>query len=101
MTEKPSTRGVKIVFEGALGHDQTLYYFTTDLSNWGIDDKPEFATFCAQQGNGNGLVKSASYLMHLDGFSKSRDFLLQRVNTLVQDDSGIPYRFFKWEDWVV
>lgn len=101
VSEKPSTRGVKIVFEGVLGRSQTLYYFTTDLSNWGIGENPEFMAFCAQLGHGNGLVKSASYLMHLDGFSKSRDFLLERVNTLVQDDSGIPYRHFKWEDWVV
>ena len=99
--EDPKTKGAKLIFEGALGRPQTLYYFTTDLSNWGIADRPEFMTFCAQLGLGNGLVKSASYLMHLSEFSKSRDFLLGHVNTLVQDDSGIPYQYFKWEDWVV
>lgn len=101
VVSEPRTKGVKIEFEGALGREQTLYYFTTDLSNWGISDRPEFMTFCAKQGQGNGLVKSASYLMHLNDFSKSREFLLERVSTLLQDDSGIPYRYFKWEDWMV
>jgi hypothetical protein len=101
VVDEPSTRGVKIVFDGAVDRPQTLYYFTTDLSNWGIDERPEFVAFCRQHGTGNGLVKSASYLMHLESFSKSRDFLLEQVNTLVQDDSGIPYRHFKWEDWVL
>jgi hypothetical protein len=45
------------------------------------------------------LLKAASYLMHETGFSQVRDFLLARSDVLIQDDSGIPLRFFGEENW--
>ncbi len=50
-------------------------------------------------GPGDGLVKSASYLMHNPGFSNVRDFVLKNTVTLVQDDTGIPVRFLNASDW--
>lgn len=98
-TAKGMTPGVKIVFSGGEGTPkQTLYYFTTDLSNGGIK-KAGFLKFCEKLGKGDGLVKSASYLMHSGGFSTVRDFLLANVNSLVQDDSGIPVQYFKDGEW--
>jgi hypothetical protein len=44
-------------------------------------------------------VKSASYLMHNDTFSTVREFLLAHSATILQDDTGIPVRFFKPGDW--
>lgn len=99
--EKSKTPGVKISFTGTGGQAQTLYYFTTDLSNWGIQDNPGFMAFCQKQGQGNALVKAASYLMHMDEFSTVRDFLLNGTRNVIQDDSGIPWRFFKRESWLM
>jgi hypothetical protein len=39
--------------------------------------------------------------MHMDEFSDARTFLLNHSKTIVQDDSGIPYRFFDANDWDV
>lgn len=100
-TEKSKTPGVKINFIGTTGQAQTLYYFTTDLSNWGIKDNPAFLEFCKKQGPGNGFAKAASYLMHMDEFSTVRDFLLSSTRNMVQDDSGIPFRFFTPDRWMV
>ncbi len=99
--EKSRTPGVKITFTGGGGQAQTLYYFTTDLSNWGIKDNPGFMAFCRKHGQGNALVKAASYLMHLDEFAASRDFLLGSTRNIIQDDSGIPFRFMKPEAWMM
>lgn len=99
--EKSRTPGVKITFQASTGQTQTLYYFTTDLSNYGIKDNPGFMAFCQKQGQGNAFVKAASYLMHLDEFSGARDFLLGSTRNIIQDDSGIPYRFFKPGGWVM
>jgi len=99
-TEKSKTPGVKISFTGTTGMAQTLYYFTTDLSNWGIKDNPGFMEFCKKQGQGNGFAKAASYLMHLNEFSTVRDFLLGNVRNMIQDDSGIPYRHFTSDQWL-
>lgn len=99
--EGAPTPGVKIVFSCEPGPEQTLYYFSTDLSNDGIRRRPGFMRFCAKLGSGNSLVKAASYLMHMDEFSDVRGFLLANSKTLVEDDSGIPYRFFAPEEWDV
>jgi hypothetical protein len=95
-----TTPGVKIVFSGGGGGTQTLYYFRTDLSDGGVRNSG-FLKFCERLGTGDSFVKSASYLMHSDGFSKVRDFLLTRSASIVQDDSGIPVRFFDPADWKV
>lgn len=94
-----STPGVKIVFSRGAAPPQTLYYFSTDLSDYGIRNRPGFIRFCKKLGNGNSLVKAASYLMHMNEFSGVRDFLLANSKTMVEDDSGIPYRFFSPDQW--
>jgi hypothetical protein len=81
--------GVKITFSRD-GRSQTLYYFKTDLS--GGDSA--FLRWCAARGPGVSLIKAASYLMHGDGFSGVRSFLLEHSTFIVQDDSGIPLRAF-------
>jgi hypothetical protein len=90
--------GVKIVFSGSEGRTQTLYYFRTDLSDAGVRGSG-FLKFCDRLGPGDSFVKSASYLLHSDGFSRVRDFLLARSSSIVQDDSGIPVRFFEPKAW--
>jgi hypothetical protein len=81
--------GVKITFSRD-SRSQTLYYFKTDLS--GGDSA--FLRWCAARGPGVSLIKAASYLMHGDGFSGVRNFLLEHSTFIVQDDSGIPLRAF-------
>jgi len=98
---KGTTPGVKISFTGPAGRPQTLYYFTTDLADWAIKVNPNFGAFCEQQGQGVTLLKAASYLMHSDNFSKVRGYLLAHSTVIVQDDSGIPYRFFSKDKWDV
>ena len=95
---KSSAHGVKIVFAGADGREQTLYYFSTDLGNSGVKSSG-FLTFCAKLGDGDSFVKSASYLMHKSEFSQVRDFLLNKSATILQDDSGIPLKFFDVKKW--
>jgi hypothetical protein len=96
---KGNTPGAKIVFFGPSGKQQTLYYFASDLANWGIKANPGFLKFCEQQGNGTCLLKAASYLMHEDNFSQVRDFLLTHSKLILEDDSGIPHRFFTNGKW--
>ena len=91
--------GVKIVFVSAKdAPPQTLYYFRTDVSDSGVANSG-FLKFADGLGSGDGLLKSASYLMHNSNFSKVREFVLQRANAVVQDDSGIPAVAFKADDW--
>ncbi|ACA14655.1 conserved hypothetical protein [Methylobacterium sp. 4-46] len=92
------TPGVRITFARPGGPDQTLYYFSANLDNDGFP-KSGLAPFCERLGIGDGLVKSASYLMHDGHFSEVRRFLLRQTSTLLQDDTGVPAAMFgpEWE----
>jgi hypothetical protein len=98
---KGTTPGAKIVFVGPSGRQQALYYFMSDLADWAIKANPGFGKFCEQQGQGVTLLKAASYLMHSDNFSMVRGFLLAHSKVILQDDSGIPIRFFAKDKWDV
>jgi hypothetical protein len=98
--ESPISPGVKITFTGEDNQKQTLYYFATDLSNQGTEQSG-FLKFCEKLGGGDSLIKSASYLPHSDGFSHVRDFLLKNSVTIVQDDTGIPFRHYDMTKWDV
>jgi hypothetical protein len=87
---KVPARGVKIEFAGSDGEERTLYYFSTDLSNAGVANS-KFLDFCQTLAPGDGLVKSASYLLHNPGFSTVREFLLANAPVIVQDDTGIRF----------
>ncbi len=101
VSEKAATHGVKILFTAAGGKQQTLYYFSSDLSNDGIKANPAFEKFCESLGTGRSFVKAASYLMHMSYFSAARDFLLEHSRTIVEDDSGIPFKDFDRVKWTV
>jgi hypothetical protein len=95
---RSATRGVRIVFADSDGTERTLYYFSTDLSNGGVRNSG-FLKFCATLAPGNGLIKSASYLLHSRNFSAVRDFLLANSSTIIQDDSGIPLADYDPNKW--
>ena len=94
---KSLAQGVKITFAKD-GRDQTLFYFSTNLANDGVK-KSGFLDFCAKLGEGDAFVKSASYLLHGGGFTTVRNFLLDHVSTIVQDDSGVPLAYFDQNKW--
>ena len=98
---KSPAPGVRISFvSNGSTTPQTLYYFSTDISDSGLKQSG-FLNFCKAQAPGNSCVKSASYLMHESYFSKIRNFLLENTGTLVQDDSGVPCSHFTPEAWQV
>ena len=77
---------------------QTLYYFSTDVSDSGVKNSG-FLKFVDSFGRGDALFKAASYLPHSGGFSQIRDFILGKADHVVQDDSGIPVVYFKPDQW--
>jgi hypothetical protein len=95
---KSAAHGVKIGFTGKDGKAQTLYYFSTDISDSGLKNNP-ILKFCEGLGRGDSFLKSASYLMHTESFNDVRSFLIEQSDTIIEDDSGIPVRFFKPDEW--
>lgn len=94
------TPGVRIDYtDNGSGREQTVFYFTTDISDGGIGSNPGFMKFCDRHGLGFSFLKSSSYLMFEDGFARVRNFLLEHSKMIVQDDSGIPLSYFNRDKW--
>jgi hypothetical protein len=92
--------GVRIRYtDNQSGDSQTLYYFTTDISDGGIKASPGFLKFCQHFGTGASLLKSSSYLLFENGFATVRNFILDHSNLIVQDDSGLPLAYFDPKKW--
>jgi hypothetical protein len=95
-----SIPGVRINYtDNQSGDSQSLYYFTTDISDGGIKSNPGFLKFCERFGTGSSFLKSSSYLMFEEGFATIRNFILEHSNRIVQDDSGIPLGYFNPGKW--
>lgn len=92
--------GIKIDFVPQ-GESETrsLYYFSADLSDSGLRQTPEFNKFIQNLGKSITYVKSASYLMHYANFSIIRNLILSQSTGLLQDDSGIPVKYFDRSKW--
>jgi hypothetical protein len=97
-TTQSAAKGVKIVFSDGNGPNQTLYYFSTDLSDGGVKISG-FLEFCAKLGAADSFLKSASYLMHGGNFTRVRSFLVDHSATVLEDDSGIPLGYFDPKKW--
>ena len=98
-TEGMFSPGLDIEFLTADNKVKNLYYFNTDLSdaNTKIDN---FFNWVSTFGEHHTMLKAASYLNSRDYFSKTRNYILKSSNMIVQDDSGIPYKYFvdgKWQ----
>ncbi|MGJ5034098.1 hypothetical protein ACQR13_08370 [Bradyrhizobium sp. HKCCYLRH3059] len=93
-----ATKGARILFAGADGVAKTLYYFSSDLSDSGVKASG-LLKFCEPLGPGDSLLKSASYLLHENGFGRVRSWLLKNSATIIQDDSGIPLASYEARAW--
>ena len=95
-------RGTRIVFAGASGGaQQQLYYFSLDATDKALEFYPGFLEWVGQHRPASALLKSASYLLHDNQFEKTRNMIMAAADYVVQDDTGIPYRFLRQASWQV
>jgi hypothetical protein len=95
-------RGVRIDFANpAVPGTQQLYYFSLDAADRAVEYYPEFIPWVGRHKPATALIKSASYLLHDGQFAKTRSMLLESTDLVVQDDTGIPYRFLSQTPWHV
>jgi len=89
--------GVEMLYYDAGGMRHTAFYVSGDLSNSGF--KGGYQQWVAGLGGKATYFKAASYLMYDDRFSQAREFFLNQSHAVLQDDSGIPFRFFAQDKW--
>ncbi|GIV38583.1 MAG: hypothetical protein KatS3mg033_0383 [Thermonema sp.] len=96
-----SKQAVRIVFSPHENPESAkeLYYFSADLSDAHFDEQNHLYQWLQNQPISTTFIKSASYLMHKNYFSHIRSFILNKSRFVLQDDSGIPLRFFNDGNW--
>jgi hypothetical protein len=92
--------GVAVEFADAAGAVHTLTYFSLNLANEKYTDNAAFHRHLEKLGPMCAMFKSTSYMPHRPQFELIRGQVLKLASAVVQDDSGIPYRFFE-PDWEV
>ncbi len=92
--------GVQIKFrDGADGNSKSITYLQLELKDEAFDDSKPEGKFLPSLKGRNTILKSAVYLLHGTNYGKVREFILGNSDLIVQDDSGIPYHYFKRSDW--
>jgi hypothetical protein len=97
---KGETPGVTIQFTDGR-QLRRLSYFSLNLQDSRLKHKPGTLKYLAALPETDTLIKSASYLMHRPYFSMIRSTILLKSRLVVEDDSGIPFRFFDQSAWDV
>jgi hypothetical protein len=72
-----------------------------NLANDHMEKNPAFLAYLAGLKGVTTYFKATSYMTHQDGFSMIREASLAHSQTVLQDDSGIPYHFFTSGPWHV
>ncbi|MCS7026749.1 MAG: hypothetical protein NZV14_18270 [Bryobacteraceae bacterium] len=95
-------RGVVIEFRG--DHSavaQQLVYLSLNLHDSAFKTNAAFRTFMSLQAPVATFFKAASYLPHQKGFALLRDYVLEISSGILQDDTGIPFRYWDSEKWEI
>ncbi len=93
-------KGVQIFYkENNKDIIKEVIYFQIDISDANLSKHKFFLDWLKKKGHFNTFIKSASYLMHRDTFSIIRNVILNQSEVVIQDDSGIPLRFFDSKNW--
>jgi len=98
--DKTFSRGVKISFARDTGtYLQSVVYLKADISDEGLKKNQPLTKYLNSLPECRTYLKAASYLMHGKDFSVIRNIIFDKSRTILQDDSGIAYRFFDRNLW--
>ena len=92
--------GVRIdVVQNGSDRVRTIHYFSCDLVDDVFRKESSLYLYLNSLPFETTFVKSASYLMHYKEFANIRNMVLAKSRFVLEDDTGIPYRYFPPKDW--
>lgn len=80
---------------------QVVSYMKCDLSDNGLKANKGLTAFINNMPESVTYLKSASYLLHYKFFTTLRDAILNKSEAVLEDDTGIPYKYFTKDKWDV
>ncbi|MBP7950732.1 MAG: hypothetical protein KA004_13860 [Verrucomicrobiales bacterium] len=93
--------GYRVRCRSGFGPTHQVYYFQENLADGNLARDARMLQFTRSLGPSVTYLKSASYLMHTGEFSLIRRHILENSLAILEDDSGIPFRYFKPGQWSV
>ena len=79
---------------------KTVYYFRYNMMDKFFNDSTLFYQYISHFNNYITYIKSASYLLHNPFMTNIRNLILHNAIVILQDDTGIPYKYLtdstKW-----
>jgi len=99
--ERRPINALEVVFARPDREPQTVVYFRAQAEDAAIGKRPGVLAFLEQDAPYPTFLKSASYLLHGADFSIVRRIVLTHSRLVLEDDSGVPLRYFKSREWTV
>ncbi len=96
-TRKPFVK-IRYFKEGE-PREKTLYYLSTNIADGEIDPRVVKLIGKLSPDSTSSFIKSCSYCLHYDEFSKIRSLILDSSYAIIQDDTGIRYDVYKKGNW--
>lgn len=92
--------GWRITFRRSEGAPlRQLFYLRLDLIDPVAEKAPGLFRFLERLGPANAYLKAASFILHDRHFSLVRNHLLEHSASVLQDDSGLPFKFLATPKW--
>ncbi len=93
---------VKVYFKNSKNNSiQMVSYLKCDLSDEAYQKNVALQNFFTRMSVSTTYLKSASYLLHYNFFSSIRNIILSKSKTVLEDDTGIPFKYFPNNKWLV
>ena len=100
--QKNVVPGIKIDFLSLSGKKvQTVFYFKTDISDKGLEKNQNLRKYLSRLPQSDSYLKAGSYLLHYETFKEIRSVIFDKSSTILQDDSGIAYKYFDKKMWKI
>jgi len=95
---RPAAVTIRFTLRGST-RPQTLVYARVNLEDVAVSKQTALRSYLGRVAPFTTLLKSASYLLHDNQFSTVRSLVLSGSRAVLEDDTGVPYRFFDQADW--
>ncbi len=80
---------------------QVVSYMKCNMVDPEVKKNAGLMAYLANMPVSTTYIKSASYLLHNPTFTIMRDAVLKKSASILQDDTGVPYRYLSSKDWTV
>lgn len=95
-------QGYRVRFrDGRTGVSKELIYLSARIDNALFSTTTAEGKFFHTIHNPSVMLKAAVYLLHSPNYRGAADYLLETADVILQDDSGLPYRYYEPSRWDV